>query len=101
MTDPTGLAGNGSDLFWASTVPGSSDTIGRADLDGSHVDHHFIHGADYPYGVAVDSGHVYWANYDGATIGRAELNGSHVQESFIPAHTSYNAAAPQYLAVGP
>jgi hypothetical protein len=34
--------------------------------------------------VAVDAGHLYWANYGtGTTIGRAELNGTDVNQSFI------------------
>jgi virginiamycin B lyase len=94
VRDPTGLAVNRRHLYWASTVPGSSDSIGRADLDGRNVNHHFITGAAYPYGVAVGGGHLYWANYAGGTIGRADLSGGHVQQSFINAHVFYDVARP-------
>ena len=54
----------------------STGTIGRADLDGSNVDQSFITDAGYPIGVAVDAGHVYWANNGTDTIGRADLDGT-------------------------
>ena len=38
------------------------NTIGRANLDGTGVNQSFITGASSPHGVAVDGGHVYWAN---------------------------------------
>ena len=37
-----------------------------------------------PWGVAVDSGHIYWSNQDvGGTIGRADLDGTNVDQNFI------------------
>ena len=36
----------------------------------------FISGANEPDGVAVDGGHVYWANCGIGTIGRANLDGT-------------------------
>jgi hypothetical protein len=101
LTDPTGLAMSSRNLFWANTVPETSDSIGRARLDGTHVNPNFITGASYPYGVAVGRGYLYWANYNSGTIGRANLDGTQVHQSFISAHTFYNAAEPQYVAVGP
>jgi hypothetical protein len=63
--------------------------IGRANLDGTHVNQSFIKGANNPAGVAVDAAHIYWTN-SGAyqtgkptTIGRANLNGTGVNERFI------------------
>ena len=40
----------------------ATDTIGRANLDGTGADQSFITGASTPLGVAVDGAHVYWAN---------------------------------------
>ena len=39
----------------------------------------------YYLGLALDSGHVYWANDDGppAHIGRADLNGNNLQGSYV------------------
>jgi streptogramin lyase len=40
-------------------------------------------GASFPSGVAVDAGHVYWANAGGGAIGRANLDGTGANQSFI------------------
>lgn len=81
---PCGLAVDGSHLYWADEF---GDTIGRAGLDGSNREDHFIDGADKPCGVAVDGGHVYWANEDGNSIGRANLDGTGVEQEFVPGAT--------------
>jgi hypothetical protein len=49
------------------------------------VNQSFITGASNPAGVAVDSGHIYWANHGADTIGRADLDGNpaSVNQSFI------------------
>jgi hypothetical protein len=52
-------------VYWAAVGPagdGSGTTIGRADLDGSGVTHDLIGDASGPAGLAVDGGHIYWAN---------------------------------------
>ena len=35
------------------------------------------------YGMAVDSGHIYWADLPNYTVGRAEMDGQNVNLSFI------------------
>ena len=60
----------------------NASTIGRADLDGQNATTSFISVASYPYGVAVDSNHIYWANPNGS-IGRADLDGQAVDNTFI------------------
>jgi len=90
-------------IYWAensaSHPPGMTPplgSIGRANLDGTGVDHNFITGpanvgiAD----IAVDANHIYWAessvSYPPGTtppsgsIGRANLDGTGVDDAFIP-----------------
>lgn len=72
--------------------PGSG-TIGRANLDGSHVNQHFIKAGNPTGGLAVDGSHVYWTNrywnHDytsvGDAIARANLDGRHIDLRFIDA----------------
>ena len=53
----------------------------------------FITGASTPLGVAVDSGHVYWANAGPEAIGRANLDGTNVEPSFISGATDPTGVA--------
>lgn len=57
--------------------------IGRADLDGKHVERKFIAGASDPDLMAVARGHLYWANQGSNTIARASVNGSAVKQNFV------------------
>ena len=47
------------------------------------MDQSFITGANAPWGVAVNAGHIYWANYVGGSISRANLDGTEVNPNFI------------------
>jgi len=67
-------------VYW---VNDSTNTIGRANLDGSSAAQGFIVGAAHPLGLAIDGQHLYWANYESNTIGRANLDGIGVNQSFI------------------
>src|ERR671932_420873 len=67
-------------VYWANS---GTNSIGRANLDGTGADQSFITGANAPDGVAVDAAHIYWANR--ATIGRANLDGTGASQNFIPA----------------
>jgi hypothetical protein len=72
-----------SHVYW---IDGYSDTIGRANLDGTSVEDDFIAPAGgVPCGIAVDAQHLYWANRGGESIGRARLDGSHVETKFFSA----------------
>jgi hypothetical protein len=92
------VAVNGTHVYWgASTGGGGSDTVGRANLDGSNVVFDLIQ--DYTSGgiagVTVDSAHLYWLRWQGSRcdatgschtvgdIGRANLDGSAANPGFI------------------
>jgi len=65
------LAGTGGGyLYWSNYQNG---TINRANLDGTGVTT-LVSGQTDPIAVAVDSSHIYWANYNG-TINSAPLTG--------------------------
>src|SRR4249920_4219609 len=65
-------------LVTLAILPASSegDAIGRANLNGTGANQNFITGIGFPIGVAVDPGHVYWADLHTDAIGRANLDGS-------------------------
>lgn len=91
--DTLWLAANDQHVYWSDHKPeshayGAGSSIGRANADGTGVDHNFIRQpADSVYGVAVDSGHIYWIRWSGrlgdATIARANLDGTGVRPNFI------------------
>jgi virginiamycin B lyase len=67
-------------VYWANQ---GTNTIARANLDGTGADLSFIGGANDPNGVAVGSAHVYWVNQGAGTIGRANLDGTDVNHNLI------------------
>jgi hypothetical protein len=91
-------AEGGECVYWTDRGPlddvGSpmegDGSIGRVRLDSSgglgSADSEFITGASNPQGIAVDSGHVYWANSGRAAgtraIGRASIAGDEVDQQF-------------------
>jgi hypothetical protein len=90
VVNASGITVTGSHIYWTNTGPtGPEWTIGRANLDGTRVNQRFIRTANRPCGIAVDQGHIYWAQTTGrfahpsTTIGRASLNGSAVNNQFI------------------
>jgi WD40-like Beta Propeller Repeat len=90
-------------IYWTNTGPlgetgvegvdlpvDGAGTIGRARLDGAGpepVQPEFIKGASNPQGIAVNSEHIYWANWgksnSTATISRATLEGGELDRDFI------------------
>ena len=62
-------------IYWADA---GDSTVNSAALDGSNPQA-IVNGQDDPIGVAVDSGHLYWANNDiSGTINEAPLTGGPV-----------------------
>lgn len=100
---PAASAANAA-IYWANV---STNTIGVADLDGSHVNQSLISGANAPSDLVVEGQHLYWSNANGGcaeygscdgTIAVANLNGTDVNEHLIPAITPYGLTADsQYL----
>jgi hypothetical protein len=103
---PAGAAAAGGYLYWTNFAPLRKDagTIGRARLDGTDVNQHFIAVPNGPSGVAglaVNCRYIYWTNEDGNEIGRANLNGTDVNQRFIANKDFINlhgvAVAPAHL----
>lgn len=67
-------------IYWTT----SSGDIGRANLDGTGVNRHFIGEAGAaPSSIAVGGGHVYWTDTTRGRIGRANLDGTGVNPDFL------------------
>src|SRR5207247_859902 len=80
VNKPTGIAVDGTHIYWATY---STNSIGRANLDGTGVNQSFISGAEGPIGVAVDATYIYWDYEVFDAIGRANLDGTGVNQNFI------------------
>jgi virginiamycin B lyase len=74
-------------VYWTDA---GTNTVGRANLDGTSPNPGFIGGASHPVGAGVHGSYVYWAN--SATIGRANVDGSGVNQSFIAADVPIDVA---------
>ena len=75
-----GVAVDQTHVYWTTF-----DSVGRANLDGTAANQNFMlfdASSDIPCGVALDAGHVYWANSLG-TIGRANLDGTGANPNFV------------------
>lgn len=88
-----GVAVDAAHLYWADSRQG---TIGRMDLSpAAHgyldyitdepvaIDEAFVSGLVEPCWVAVDAGHIYWADHGAKTIGRSRLDGSGIERGLI------------------
>ncbi len=79
-------------IYWGHMDLGVG-SIGRADNDGTNPNPLFITGLKPVTGIAVDSGHIYWAESDGNagtandTIGRANIDGTGADSNFITSAT--------------
>jgi len=85
-----GLATDGSHLYFSRC---QDSEIGRADLDGTHVDDGFISlgSTGCPQGLAVGGGEIYWTDLGTAgdgTIGRAAVDGAGADDGWLDTHTN-------------
>ena len=103
---PIGIAVDSQHIYWTHRVvhetsrgPYFTYAVGRADLDGSHVERSFIPVSDVPDGVAVNHSYVFWANGGEHVIGRANLDGSHVWQRCMSTGTQPLETVPEGIAV--
>lgn len=84
-----GVAAPAGAFLYFGQGNGSVCPIGRANLNGSGLNHDFILSATCG-SPAVDTTHIYWTSSPGlnSVIGRANIDGSHVNPSFIKLHGS-------------
>ncbi len=81
-------------LIWANS---STNTIGRANLDGTGANLSLVTGAARPIAVAADSSFMNWINDRTAnqtlnSIGRANLDGSSPNQNFLVVPYAYSVA---------
>jgi hypothetical protein len=69
-------------VYWTLS---NGNAIGRANLDGTGVDHSLITGTGSPDAIAVDGSYIYWSDSIGgvSSIGRASLDGSGADPTWI------------------
>ena len=60
-------------LYWTNV---GTNSIGRANLDGTVPNQNFITGAATPGGIAANATHIYWANAQDMQMGRANADGT-------------------------
>ncbi|MGB2852602.1 MAG: hypothetical protein WBC01_13155 [Solirubrobacterales bacterium] len=88
---PGGLTVDADHVYWVNSniAADFSGAIGRANLDGSGVEQVFTFspaaGASptFPAGLAVDAGHIYWADFANGTVVRSTLDGTTDVSYFI------------------
>lgn len=78
--DFCGVAVDATHVYWG----GFGESIGRAELDGSHPEPSFITGVERPCGVALQGSRIYWTrNESPGAIEGTDLEGSHVPETIV------------------
>ncbi|HEU5004917.1 MAG TPA: DUF5050 domain-containing protein [Candidatus Saccharimonadales bacterium] len=77
-TGPFGVAVDNNFIYW---INAPTNSIGRANIDGTGVNTSFITGISGAVGLAVDNTYIYWST--GTAIGRANLDGTGANGSFI------------------
>jgi hypothetical protein len=70
----------GAYIYWGSF---QSNSIARADLDGSHRKQEFVKGINSPSALDVTRSYIYWADFGTGAIGRANLDGTHIRRELI------------------
>ena len=87
-------------IYWASGSGSGNGTIGRASLNGTHIDKTFIDPQAYlPVGLAIEAGYIYWLRAP-VVVGRAKLDGSEVDPALIPFCISGGCTAASWFADG-
>jgi hypothetical protein len=84
LSEPCGIAVDQGHLYWGNYA---TNSLGRANLDGSEANSALVTGLERPCDVAVGDGRVYWMERVG--IGRANLDGSAPEREFVPMPSSH------------
>ena len=77
--DPQAIAVDSAHVYWFNI---GTDSIGRANLDGSDPEPQWIPNVDDAGGIALSSSYIYWTD-DNANIARADIDGTNVDPTFI------------------
>jgi sugar lactone lactonase YvrE len=103
---PVGLAVDGHHIYWTHRFWGQrrvgvffNYAIGRADLDGSHIDLRFIDASNVLDAVAAGDRYVFWSNVGEHAIGRSNIDGTDVSQRCITLKTPPLENVPEGLAV--
>jgi hypothetical protein len=89
-----GIAVDDEHIYWTATDQAGMAFLGRADLDGSHIDETLVSGlGSRPLSIAVQGGYVYWSEPLRDSIGRASLDGTSPDRNFISTSTPGPVAA--------
>jgi hypothetical protein len=91
VTNPQGIAVNGTHIYWVNSSESSEfGSIGRAALSGGTVEGHFasVPNATHAYGLALSPTHLYYTTVDNlndnGSIVRVPLAGGALEEPFVP-----------------
>ena len=102
---PIGIAVDGQHIYWTHRYWHEEKSgvyfvyaIGRANLNGSHVEQRFIVASNVLDGVAVNARYIFWSNDGEHVIGRARIDGSDVSQRCINAQTRPLETVPEGLA---
>ena len=103
QNNPSGLVVDGTTLYWANDgVNPGEGSINSFPLDGGATALRItvVDNLTAPYGIAVNSGNIYWTGFDDAasqsTINKASLNGEQVTSLYSSGFDNFFG-----IAVGP
>jgi virginiamycin B lyase len=83
----SGIAANARSLYWGAITTHGIGWIGRASLNGTHVEKRFlVPRSAWPEGIALSSAEIFWGNGGPQqhAIGRVTLDGRNADSTFIP-----------------
>lgn len=101
-SDASLITASGNHIYWSGSnfavregkpqIIGRT-AIGRAGIDGSHIEPQFVNSIDSVEWVATDANHLYWVARDRRAIARANLDGHEIEPHFIVSHSDIHGLA--------